>query len=337
MSMKLIITNILLSLFTIVPVIISVAFFTLAERKILASVHRREGPNVVGFWGLLQPFADAIKLILKEIIIPTKAYSFIFLLAPCLSFFLSLIIWVIIPFNFSNVLSDINVGILFWLAVSSLNVYSVILSGWSSNSKYSFLGSLRSCAQMISYEVSISLCILPVILCSGSLNLVDIVYMQKNTWYVFPLLPICIIFFISMLAETNRAPFDLPEAEAELVAGFFVEYSAITFAMFFLGEYSNMLLMSSLIVIFFFGGWWPILGISFLPYEFWFCLKLCVITSLYVFVRATFPRVRYDQLMNTCWKIFLPFNFAYLLFVASFLLTFDGLITPNYAYFNNLF
>lgn len=333
LNIKLLLLNIILSLFTIVPVIISVAFFTVAERKVLASVHRREGPNVVGFWGLLQPFADAVKLILKEIIVPVKAHSFIFLLAPCLSFFLSLITWVIIPLNFSNVLADLNIGVLFWLAVSSLNVYSVILAGWSSNSKYSFLGSLRSCAQMLSYEISISLCILPVILCSNSLNLTDIIYMQKNTWYVFPLLPICVIFLISMLAETNRAPFDLPEAEAELVAGFFVEYSAITFAMFFLGEYSNMLLMSSLIVILFFGGWWPFFGINFLPYEFWFSLKICFVAFLYIIIRASFPRFRYDQLMNICWKFFLPFNFAYLLFVASFLLTVNGLITPISSYF----
>lgn len=324
--------NIIVSLLTIVPVIIAVAFFTLAERKVLASVHRREGPNVVGFWGLLQPFADALKLILKEIIIPTKAYSFIFLLAPGLSLFLSLITWVIIPFNFSNVIADLNIGVFFWLAISSLNVYSVILAGWSSNSKYALLGALRSCAQMISYEISISLCVLPVILCANSLNLIDIIYLQKNTWYVFPLLPIAVIFFISMLAETNRAPFDLPEAEAELVAGFFVEYSAITFAMFFLGEYSNMLLMSSLIVIFFFGGWWPFFSIEFLPYEFWFSLKVCIIAFFYIIVRAAYPRFRYDQLMSMCWKIFLPFSFSYLIFVASILLTFDGLVTPIYAY-----
>jgi len=210
----------------------------------------------------------------------------------------------------------------------------VILAGWSSNSKYSLLGSLRSCAQMISYEISISLCVLPVVLCSNSLNLTDIVYLQKNTWYVFPLLPIAIIFFISMLAETNRAPFDLPEAEAELVAGFFVEYSAITFAMFFLGEYSNMLLMSSLMVILFCGGWWPIFGLNFFPYEFWFCFKVCIVAFLYIVVRGAFPRFRYDQLMAMCWKVFLPFNFCYLLFVASVLLATGGLITPIYAYIN---
>jgi len=259
LSLKILILNVLLSLATILPVIVAVAFFTLAERKILSSVHRREGPEIVGFWGLLQPFADAVKLILKEIIIPSKSYSTTFLLAPFLSLFLSLLTWCFIPFNFSNVISNVKLSILFWLAISSLNVYSVILAGWSSNSKYSFLGSLRACAQMISYEVSISLCVLPVVLLSNSLNFIEIIYLQKNTWYCFPLLPITFIFFISMLAETNRAPFDLPEAEAELVAGFFVEYSAITFAMFFLGEYSNMLLMSTIIVILFFGGWWPFL------------------------------------------------------------------------------
>jgi len=332
MMITYIITNILVSVFTILPVIIAVAFFTLAERKVLASIHRREGPNVVGFFGLLQPFADALKLILKEIIVPSKSYFFIFLLAPCLSLFLSLITWVIIPFNFSNVIANLSIGVLFWLAVSSLNIYSVVLAGWSSNSKYAILGSLRSCAQMISYEISMSLCVLPVVLCANSLNLSDIVYAQRNTWYVFPLLPITAIFFISMLAETNRAPFDLPEAEAELVAGFFVEYSAITFAMFFLGEYSNMLLMSSLIVIFFFGGWWPMFGINILPYEFWFCLKICFIAFFYIVVRATYPRFRYDQLMSMCWKIFLPFTFSYLLLTASILLTFNGLITPVVSY-----
>lgn len=332
MTLKHILINILVSLLTIVPVIIAVAFFTLAERKVLASIHRREGPNVVGFFGLLQPFADALKLILKEIVVPSKSYFFIFLLAPCLSLFLSLITWVIIPFSYSNVIANLSIGVLFWLAISSLNVYSVVLAGWSSNSKYAILGGLRSCAQMISYEISMSLCVLPVVLCANSLNLSDIVYAQRSTWYVFPLLPITVIFFISMLAETNRAPFDLPEAEAELVAGFFVEYSAITFAMFFLGEYSNMLLMSSLIVILFFGGWWPILGLNFLPYEFWFCLKLCFVAFFYIVVRATYPRFRYDQLMSMCWKIFLPFSFSYLLFVASVLLTFGGLITPVISY-----
>lgn len=318
--------NIIISILLIVPIILSVAFFTLAERKIMASIHRREGPNVLGLWGLLQPFADAVKLLLKEIIVPFKSYSVLFILAPFLGLFLSLISWALIPFSLNNVIVDANSGILIWLSISSLAVYSIILAGWASNSKYAFLGSLRSCAQMLSYEISISLCILPVILCSNSLNLIDIVYLQKKTWYFFPLLPICIIFFISMLAETNRAPFDLPEAEAELVAGFFVEYSGITFAMFFLAEYSNMLLMSALIVIFFLGGWWPIFNINFLPYEFWFIIKLCFIAFLYVLVRASFPRFRYDQLMDICWKVFLPFNFCYLLFISSILLVTNSLI-----------
>jgi len=300
---------IIISILTIVPIVISVAFFTLAERKILASVHRREGPNIVGFWGLLQPIADAIKFILKEIIIPTKANFILFLLAPFSTLFLSLIIWCIIPFNYNDVIADIRQGILFWLAVSSLNVYSIIIAGWSSNSKYSLLGSLRAVAQMVSYEISISLCILPVVLLSGSLNLIDIIHSQKNIWYIFPLFPLFIIFFISMLAETNRAPFDLPEAEAELVAGFFIEYSAITFAMFFLGEYSNMLLMSALISILFLGGWWPIFSIEILPHlnliEFtssiWLSIKIGIMAFLFVLVRASFPRFRYDQLMSICW------------------------------------
>lgn len=317
---KYIVLYVILSILTIVPVVIAVAFFTLAERKILASVHRREGPNIVGFWGLLQPIADAIKFILKEIIIPTKANFLLFLFAPFFTLFLSLIIWSIIPFNFNDVIGDVRQGVLFWLAISSINVYSVIIAGWSSNSKYSLLGALRAVAQMISYEISLSLCILPVILLSGSLNFIDIVYSQKNTWYMFPLFPLFIIFFISMLAETNRAPFDLPEAEAELVAGFFIEYSAITFAMFFLGEYSNMLLMSALISILFLGGWWPILNLTFISFEFWFAIKISIMSFLYVLVRASFPRFRYDQLMSICWKFFLPFNFSYLFFVCSIIL-----------------
>jgi len=310
----------LISLLIIVPVIFSVAFFTVAERKILAKIHRREGPSIVGFWGLLQPISDGLKLILKEIIIPIKAYPIIFVLSPFFTFFLSLLSWSIIPFTFFNILSDFNFSILLWLAFGSLSVYSIILAGWSSNSKYSLLGSLRACSQMIAYEISISLCILPIIICSNSLNFIDIIYIQKNTWFCFPLLPIFIIFIISMYAETNRAPFDLPEAEAELVAGFFVEYSSITFAMFFLGEYSNMLLMSAICVTFFLGGWWPILNLNFISYEINFSIKICIISIFYIFIRGAYPRLRYDQLMTICWKIFMPFLFSYLIFSISILL-----------------
>jgi NADH-quinone oxidoreductase subunit H len=246
---------ILLSLILIVPIIISVAFFTLAERKVMASIQRRQGPNVVGFMGLLQPIADGIKLIAKEFIVPSKAKALIFIFAPVLTFFLALAGWAVIPFNSGNVFVDIDLGILYVFAVSSLGIYGVLLSGWSSNSKYAFLGSLRSAAQMVSYEVSIGLILVPIVILSGSLNLSDIVYTQElKGWFCFPLFPLVIVFFISMLAETNRAPFDLPEAEAELVAGFNVEYSSMGFALFFLGEYSSMILMSSLASIFFFGG-----------------------------------------------------------------------------------
>ena len=258
---------IIISLLIIFSIIACVALFTLGERKILGKLHKREGPIDIGFLGLLQPINDAIKLILKEVILPIKSYPIIFLLSPCFAFFLSLISWALIPFNFFNVLSDINNSILLWLTFSSFNVYSIILAGWSSNSKYALLGSIRACSQMLSYEISISLSILFIILLSGSLNFIDIIYYQKNTWFCFPLLPVFIIFIISMYAETNRAPFDLPECESELVAGFFVEYSSITFAMFFLGEYTNMLLISSICIIFFLGGWWLPAIFFFTSYE----------------------------------------------------------------------
>lgn len=245
---------IILSIINILFVLIAVAYYTLAERKIMAAIQRRRGPNVVGIWGLLQPLADGLKAVLKEIIIPRKANRIIFLGAPILTLVLSLAGWIVIPFNMSCLLADINLGLLYLFALSSLNVYSIIFAGWSSNSKYAFLGGLRSAAQMISYEVALGLIILPVVLCVGSFNLTDIVLAQRSTWFIFPLFPLALIFFISSLAETNRAPFDLPEAEAELVAGYNVEYSSITFAMFFLGEYSNMLLMSSLNTILFLGG-----------------------------------------------------------------------------------
>ena len=325
MTPQSIVHTIILSLILIVPIIISVAYFTLAERKIMASIQRRKGPNVVGIWGLLQPIADGLKLVTKEFIVPSKSKSLIFVFAPILTFFLALIGWAVIPFGFGNVFADIYSGVLYIFAVSSLGIYGVILAGWSSNSKYAFLGGLRSAAQMISYEVSIGLTLVPLLICSGSLNLTEIVFVQSyKGWFCFPLFPLVIIFCISVLAETNRAPFDLPEAEAELVAGFNVEYSSMGFALFFLGEYCSMILMSSLIVIFFFGGWLaPITFLGFLPSEFWFALKTTFFCYMFIFIRANFPRFRYDQLMSLGWKSFLPFTLGYLIFFAGICVSFN--------------
>ena len=309
---------IILSLINILFVLIAVAYYTLAERKIMAAIQRRRGPNVVGIWGLLQPLADGLKAVLKEIIIPRKANRLIFLGAPLLTLILSLAGWIVIPFNMSCFLADINLGLLYLFALSSLNVYSIIFAGWSSNSKYAFLGGLRSAAQMISYEVALGLIILPVVLCVGSFNLTDIVLAQRSIWFIFPLFPLALIFFISSLAETNRAPFDLPEAEAELVAGYNVEYSSITFAMFFLGEYSNMLLMSSLNSILFLGGWLaPFAIFTFIPEVVWFSMKIILYCFIFVWIRAAFPRFLYDQLMNLGWKVFLPITLGYFIFIAS--------------------
>jgi NADH-quinone oxidoreductase subunit H len=309
----------------IVPIIVSVAFFTLAERKIMASIQRRKGPNVTGVWGLLQPIADGLKLVTKELIVPSKSKVFFFVFSPILTFFLALVGWAVIPFNFGNVFVDIYLGVLYILVVSSLGIYGVILSGWASNSKYAFLGSLRSAAQMISYEVSIGVILVPVIICSSSLNLTEIVFVQSyKGWFCFPLFPLVFIFFISVLAETNRAPFDLPEAEAEIVAGFNVEYSSMGFALFFLGEYCSMILMSGLVVIFFFGGWLsPFSFITVIPGEFWFAIKTTFFCFMFIFVRANFPRFRYDQLMSIGWKSFLPFTLGYLVFVAGVFVGFD--------------
>lgn len=408
LSDNLLLKLILIDLIKIICLLISIAYYTLAERKIMAAIQRRKGPNVVGFFGLLQPLADGLKLLSKELLIPTTANSRIFLFAPFLILVLSLVSWAVIPFGLSDTstngsfiakevsydlqwielyfmfvcmafdidlylesdyedtvsvfqfwledydyvdenniikfinqkyfwylpennlssVADINYAILFILAISSLNVYGIIIAGWSSNSKYAFLGALRSAAQMISYEVSIGLVILPVILLSGSLNFSLIINQQSVTgWFVFPLLPCAIIFFISMLAETNRTPFDLTEAEAELVAGYNTEYSSIIFAMFFLAEYSNMILMSTIFVALFLGGWLTPFGIfSFLPSAFIFSMKIVIICFLFVLVRATFPRYRYDQLMNIGWKIFLPISLAYLTFCAGLLLTFNSAI-----------
>jgi NADH-quinone oxidoreductase subunit H len=344
--------KVILILVKIICLLISVAYFTIAERKVMAAIQRRRGPNVVGFWGLLQPLADGLKLLVKELLVPTKSNPIIFVFAPIVILTLSLVSWSIVPFGLSVTgendffysltsvgyetlkidildyifytasVANIKCGLLFLLAVSSLNVYGIIIAGWASNSKYAFLGALRSAAQMISYEVSISLVILPVILLSGSLNLTEIVYIQGITgWFVFPLLPCAIVFFISMLAETNRAPFDLPEAEAELVAGYNVEYSSMIFAMFFLGEYSNMLLMSTLITILFFGGWLPgFFYLNFMPSSLVFSIKIAIFCFLFILVRAAFPRYRYDQLMNIGWKVFLPIMSGFLLLLVGYLI-----------------
>ncbi len=308
--------------------LIVVAYLTYAERKVIAAMQLRKGPNVVGPFGLLQPFADALKLMHKEIIVPSAANPLLFLLAPIVTFLLSLIGWVVIPFNEGWVLADINVGVLYLLAISSLGVYGIIVAGWASNSKYAFLGALRSAAQMVSYEVSIGLSIICVLLCVGSLNLSDIVIAQKKVWFVLPLFPMFIVFFVSILAETNRAPFDLPEAEAELVAGYNVEYSSIPFALFFLGEYANMILTSAFAVILFLGGWLPPLDIfpfNAMPGIVWFAIKISFVLFLFLWMRATFPRYRYDQLMRLGWKIFLPLTLVWLILTAGLLVWMDWL------------
>jgi NADH-quinone oxidoreductase subunit H len=322
------IITILKILIIVIPLLISVAYFTLAERKLMGIIQRRKGPNVIGFLGLLQPLADGLKLFAKETILPSNSNIFIFLLAPMFTFILSLMGWAVIPFSNSLVLSNINLGVLYLFAVSSLSVYGILIAGWSSNSKYPFLGALRSTAQMISYEVSIGFIIVTVSLCAGSFNLSNIVFCQKYIWFVVPLFPVFILFIISALAETNRHPFDLPEAEAELVSGYNVEYSAMTFALFFLGEYANMLLMSSFTAVLFLGGWMPISNIfsfNFLPGGFWFSLKIILGVIFFIWTRAALPRFRYDQLMFLGWKCFLPISLGYLIFTASILISFNWL------------
>ena len=311
----------------VVPHLISVAYFTIAERKIMGAIQRRRGPNVIGFIGLLQPLADGLKLFSKETTLPTTANTVIFLISPALSFILSLIGWAVVPFSEGNVLCDINLGIFYLFAVSSLNVYGILFAGWSSNSKYPYLGAVRSTSQMLSYEISIGFTVLNVVICSGSFNLHEIIISQKHIWLVFPLLPIFIIFSVSMLAETNRHPFDLPEAEAELVSGYNVEYSAMTFALFFLGEYANMLLMSTFCSILFLGGWLPILNNYFIFNTFWLSLKIIVGVLFFILTRATLPRYRYDQLMALGWQSFLPLTLSYFIFTASILISFNFL--PN--------
>ena len=311
-----------------VPLLLAIAFLTLAERKVMASMQRRKGPNVVGVLGLFQPIADGLKLLVKEPVLPSSANLVIFLFAPVLTFLLSQVAWAVIPFGEGLVLADLNVGLLYVFAVSSLGVYGIIMAGWSSNSKYAFLGSLRSAAQMVSYEVSIGLVLITVLLCVGSLNLTQIVLAQEKVWFCIPLFPLLIMFFISCLAETNRAPFDLPEAEAELVAGYNVEYSSMGFALFFLGEYANMIVMSSLCSLFFLGGWLPPFNIAFLflvPGVFWFGIKIISFLFLFVWVRAAFPRYRYDQLMRLGWKVLLPLSLAWVVLVSGILITFEWL------------
>ncbi|MDE0794975.1 MAG: NADH-quinone oxidoreductase subunit NuoH [Alphaproteobacteria bacterium] len=319
-------------LLIVVPLLGAVAYLTLAERKVIAAMQLRKGPNVVGPFGLLQPMADGIKLLIKETIIPSGANRVVFILAPMLTFVLSLIAWAVIPFDSGWVLADINVGILYLFAISSLGVYGVIMAGWASNSKYAFLGALRSAAQMVSYEVAIGFVIITVLMCVGSLNLTDVVMAQQGggfwTWYWLPLFPMFIIFFISTLAETNRHPFDLPEAEAELVSGYNVEYSAMTFALFFLGEYANMILMSGMTVILFMGGWLPPIDIApfnWVPGIIWFAAKIALCLFVFLWVRATFPRYRYDQLMRLGWKVFLPFSLLWVVLTAGALIAFDWL------------
>ena len=309
----------------LVPLLFSVAYLTYAERKVLAAIQIRKGPNVVGPFGLLQPIADALKLLTKETIIPTGANKIIFLLAPMLTFALSLVAWAVVPFDEGLVLADINVGILYLFAISSLGVYGIIMAGWASNSRYAFLGALRSAAQMVSYEVSMGFVIITVLVCVGSLRLTDIVLAQKDLWFFIPLFPMFIIFFISTLAETNRAPFDLPEAEAELVAGFNVEYSSMAFALFFLGEYANMIMMSGMTAILFLGGWLPPIDaapFNWIPGPIWFALKIAAILFVFLWVRGTFPRFRYDQVMRLGWKVFLPISLGAVVFYSGVLVAF---------------
>ena len=310
------------------PLLIAVAYLTYAERKVMAAMHLRMGPNVVGPFGLLQPFADGLKLFFKETIIPTGANKIVFLVAPMVTFILSLVAWAVIPVGAGVVLADINVGILYLFAISSLGVYGIVMAGWASNSRYAFIGALRSAAQMVSYEISMGFVIITVLLAAGSLNLSAIVEAQRTVWYAIPLLPMFVIFLISTLAETNRHPFDLPEAESELVAGYQVEYSSMTFALFFLGEYANMILMCAMTAILFLGGWLPpfdVAPFTWVPGPVWFALKVAVLLFIFIWVRATFPRYRYDQLMRLGWKVFLPFSLIWVVVTAGVLVAFDWL------------
>ena len=311
----------------IVPLLIAVAYFTIAERKIMGAIQRRRGPNLIGYIGLLQPLADGLKLFVKETILPNSSNLSLFLLAPSFAFILSLMGWAVIPFAEGIVLCNLNLGILYLFAVSSLNVYSILFAGWSSNSKYPYLGALRSAAQMISYELSIGFAALTVALCAGTFHLTTIVLAQEKVWFIVPLLPIFLIFYISILAETNRHPFDLPEAEAELVSGYNIEYSSMTFALFFLGEYANMLVMSAFGALLFLGGWLPIFYLNFIPGTLWFSLKICFGVLFFIVARATLPRYRYDQLMYLGWKCFLPLALGYFILTVGILVSFN--LLPN--------
>ena len=317
-------------LFLLIPVLVTVAMIVWLDRRVWAFVQKRRGPNVVGPFGLLQSLADALKYIFKEVIIPASSNKVIFILAPIVTMTLALIAWAVIPFSDEFVLADINVGILYIFAVSSLGVYGIIMGGWASNSKYPFLGSIRSAAQMVSYEVSIGVIIINVLLCVGSLNLSDIVLAQEKIWFVIPLFPMFVIFFISALAETNRPPFDLPEAEAELVAGYQTEYSGMMYAMFWLGEYANILLMCALGSILFLGGWLSPINMypfDIVPSPLWLILKILFLFILFALVKAIVPRYRYDQLMKLGWKIFLPFSLIWVVLTAGYLMYFDLLPT----------
>ena len=325
----------------LVPMLICVAYLTYAERKIMGAMQARKGPNVVGPFGLLQPFADAVKMIVKETVVPAGSNRFLFLLAPMLSFGLAMIAWAVIPVNDGWAIANINVGILYLFAISSLGVYGIIIAGWASNSKYAFMGAMRSAAQMVSYEVSMGFVLVTVLLCAGTLNLSDIVRQQGHYWFGFipawnfiALFPMFIIFFISTLAETNRCPFDIPEGESEIVAGFMVEYSSMSYALFFLGEYANMILMSGLTSILFLGGWLPILPFApftWIPGPIWFIGKICVLLWFFIWARATFPRYRYDQLMRLGWKVFLPASLAWLVLTAGAIMAFGWWPTPRTA------
>jgi NADH-quinone oxidoreductase subunit H len=326
-GLALLIDIVLKILVIVVPLLVGMAMLTYAERKVLGAMQLRQGPNVVGPFGLLQPFADGIKLLGKETIIPAGANRVVFLVAPMLTFLLALVAWAVIPFGPGMVLSDINVGVLYLFAISSLGVYGVIMSGWASNSKYAFLGGLRSAAQMVSYEVSMGFVIITVLLCVGSLNLTRIVERQAEIgWFAVWLFPMFIVFFISCLAETNRAPFDLPEGESELVGGFHTEYSAMAFALFFLGEYISMIMMSGMVSVLFLGGWLPPVDVApfnWVPGPIWFILKICFCLFVFIWVRATMPRYRYDQLMRLGWKVFLPLSLLWVILTAGVLVGFD--------------